>query len=280
MQGSTVPADSKVVIHWHPKFKSMNCAGLAYVTLGRSEELKDIYIKGTLLREGIHASPDALEETNRLQSIFDEKVNKLHEQAKTFWQITYLNVRSLLGCHKDDVKRDNFIMAADMFSLAETWLKPGETVEFDGFEGVFAGHGKGKGISSFSRIECTLVYSIATEKFSSIHLRFPKFDVISMYLSSGCNKEEIFVHLETWIDSSRPTAIMGDFNINYSRDNKLIQSIEKLGFLQLIQEPTRVSGSLIDHIYVNEALKLLGVFTQQDSAYYSDHDMITLYIRK
>ena len=77
----------------------MNCAGLAYVTLGRSEELKDIYIKGTLLREGIHASPDALEETNRLQSIFDEKVNKLHEQAKTFWQITYLNVRSLLGCH-------------------------------------------------------------------------------------------------------------------------------------------------------------------------------------
>ena len=260
-------------------FKNPTNAGLAYVALSRAQEMKDVYIKGDLERAGIHASPDALAESDRLQAIFDQNLAKISERAEKYWQISYLNVRSL-KCHKEDVEKDNFLMSADVFSLAETWLKPGEVVEFDGFEGVFAGHGKGKGISSFSRIECTLVYSIATEKFSSIHLRFPKFDVISMYLSSGCNKEEIFGHLETWIDTGRPTAIMGDFNINYSRDDKLIGSIEKLGFLQLIQEPTRVSGSLIDHIYVNEALKLLGVFTQQDSAYYSDHDMITLYIRK
>ena len=35
---------------------------MAYVALGRSEELKDIYIKGKVDPEGIHASPEALAE--------------------------------------------------------------------------------------------------------------------------------------------------------------------------------------------------------------------------
>ena len=268
------------MIHWHPKFKSPNCAGLAYVALGRSEEIKDIYIKGKIEKEGIHASQDALEETNRLQAIFDENVNRLNQRAENFWQISYLNVRSLIGCHKDDVKKDNFILGADVFSLSETWLKPGEVVEFDGFEGVFAGHGKGKGVSAFSKKECNVVYSIASEKFSSIHLRFPTFDVIFVYLSSGCNKEDILGHLKTWIDTDRPTAIMGDFNIDYCSDEKVSKGLGMIGFQQLIQQSTRISGSLIDHIYVNDALKSLGIGSQQDSAYYSDHDTITIYVSK
>ena len=58
--------------HWHSKFNSRSNARIAYVTLGRSKELNDIFIKGELEREGIHASPQALKETNRLQSIFDK----------------------------------------------------------------------------------------------------------------------------------------------------------------------------------------------------------------
>ena len=41
---------------------------MAYVSLGRTELLKDIYIKGKVDPKGIHASPKALEETWRLQS--------------------------------------------------------------------------------------------------------------------------------------------------------------------------------------------------------------------
>ena len=73
---------------------------------------------------------------------------------------------------------------------------------------------------------------------------------------------------------------MGDFNIDYSPDEKVSKCLKTLGFQQLIQEATRISGSLIDHIYVNEALKSQEIRTQQDSAYYSDHDVITLYIPK
>ena len=280
-QGKTVQSGSKVVVQRHNKFKSPNNAGIAYVALSRSEELKDVYIKGELDRAGIHASPEALEETNRLETIFEQNVAKIKDTADKHWKISYLNVRSLLGSHKEDVKKDNFIMSSDVFSLAETWLKPGEVVDFDGFEGVFAGHGKGKGVSAFSKIECSVMYSIATEYFSSIHLRFYNFDVVFVYISSGCNKDEILSHFNAWIDTAWPTAIIGDFNIDYSPEEKVSKGLEMIGFQQLIQTSTRSpSGSLIDHIYINHSMKSLGICFQQDSTYYSDHDIITLFVSK
>ena len=113
-----------------------------------------------------------------------------------------------------------------------------------------------------------------------MHLRTEKFDVIFVYLSNGCNKEDIFCQLEAWIENERPTTIMGDFNIEYQNEDKLIKSLEKIGFAQMMQESTCDTGSLIDHIYVNTALKLLNISTQRDSAFYSDHDIITINIPK
>ena len=274
-----MPAGSKVVVQWHEMFKNRTNAGLAYVALSRSEQLNDIYIKGTLERDGIHASTDALEETNRLQAIFDQNVVKSYERADEYWQISYLNVRSL-NCHKNDVAKDNFLMSADVFSLGETHLEQGDEIHFDGFTGNFASHGKGKGVSTFYSTECTMVNSIASEKYSGIHLRFDKFDGIFLYLSSGCDKEEILGHIETWIVDSTPTFIMGDFNIDFFKGDKLVKALENFGFEQLIKEATRTSGYLIDHIYVNKELMSLNVTTQIDSAYYSDHDIITIHIPK
>ena len=113
-------------------FKNRTNAGIAYVALSRSEQLNDIYIKGTLERDGIHASPDALEETNRLQTIFDQNAIKVNERAEKYWQISYLNVRSL-NCHKDDVAKDNFLMSAGRqnslrwfhWELCKSWERKG-----------------------------------------------------------------------------------------------------------------------------------------------------------
>ena len=63
-------------------------------------------------------------------------------------------------------------------------------------------------------------------------------------------------------------------------DGILVKALENLGFQQLIKESTRISGYAIDHIYVNKELMSLNVTTQIDSAYYSDHDIITLHIPK
>ena len=150
---------------------------MAYVSLGRTELLKDIFIRGEVDPEGIHASPKALEETMRLKNLFDQRVISLNERRQNFWKISYLNVRSIHG-KKGDVEIDNFLMSADIFALSETWLKPGEFVTFNDFKGNFANYGQGKGVSTFSSMESILKNSVASKTVSAIHLQTEKFDAI------------------------------------------------------------------------------------------------------
>ena len=171
-------------------------------------------------------------------------------------------------------------MAADVFSLGETWLEPGDTANFEGYIGSFANYGKGKGVSVFSKIDCYQMNKVTCTTYSAIHIRTNKFDAIFLYLSSDCNKEEISSTLEAWIDDDTPTAIIGDVNIDYSNSSKLIKFMEKKGFEQMIKKATCDTGSLIDHIYISKSLQELEIFIDQSAAYYSDHDIVTLYVKK
>lgn len=89
---------------------------------------------------------------------------------------------------------------------------------------------------------------------------------------------EVLSLLESWVLHERPTAIIGDFNINFSEDNKINRAMEKSGFQQLIRQPTYEEGSIIDHIYANKLMQKLNVSVEKYSVHYSDHDIITLYI--
>jgi hypothetical protein len=50
--------------------------------------------------------------------------------------------------------------------------------------------------------------------------------------------------------------------------------------LELIKDVTCDTGGTLDHIYINNAVKLKGITTEIDAAYYSDHDIIFLNIPK
>ena len=253
---------------------------MAYVCLGRCQEKDDIYIKGKVDPAGIHASPEALEENERLDKIFDENVKKQKDLKETHWIITYLNVRSL-KCHKKDVAIDTDLMESDIFSVGETWLKPKETVDFDGFVGHFANFDKGKGVATFSRMDsCTLMDSLASSSISAMYLKVEKFDMIFLYLSNDFNKEELINILNIWIDNERPTAVMGDMNWDASEDCKMKNYMETRGFHQMIEKATCDTGKILDHLYVNEAMKQHNVFFQQSSAYYTDHDKLSLFFPK
>ena len=73
---------------------------MAYVALGRTEQLKDIYIRGQVGPEGIHASEVALEETNRLQRMFDERdldvdYAVIHDNVPSEFNVDYWFEKSL-----------------------------------------------------------------------------------------------------------------------------------------------------------------------------------------
>ena len=105
--------------------------------------------------------------------------------------------------------------------------------------------------------------------------------------SSNCKKDNLFTLLDSWIEKDIPSAIMGDMNVTFFTGEKLkkantrfVSMMTMRGFHQLIKEPTHHDGNIIDHIYVNDAMLAQTFTTNIDAAYYSDHDIISLYIKK
>ena len=276
----------EVNIHW----PNVRKPGMIYVMLGRSERLEDIYISGKLDVSKISCDPKALEESKRLEEIFNHSEKEKEEKRKKCIKISYLNVQSMKSSdgHAKDVERDNVMMDADMFGLGETWLEKGTEVHFDGYSGYFANFGTGKGVAGYSKIDFVAEPEmVSTETYSAILFKTKDFHIVFLYISSNCKKACLFTLLDSWIEKKVPTAIMGDINEDFLKGEKLkkantrfVNMMALRGFQQLIKEPTYISGSVIDHIYVNDAMLAQGISTQIDGAYYSDHDIISLFIPK
>ena len=279
-------AGSAVNVHW----PSEKVYGMPYVMLGRSERLEDIYISGKLDVNLIQCDPKALEESKRLEEVFNQSEKEKEEKREKCVKISYLNVRSIKSAdgHAKDVERDNVIMDADMFGLGETCLEMGTEVHFDGYSGHFASIGKGKGVAGYSKLDLVAQpKTVSTETYSAILLKTKEFQIVFLYLSSNCKKDSLFTILDSWIEKEIPTAIMGDMNAKFLVGEKLKKASTRFvnmmtvrGFHQLIKEPTHLEGNIIDHIYVNNAMQCQTIAIQIDPVYYSDHDIISLYIPK
>lgn len=101
-------------------------------------------------------------------------------------------------------------------------------------------------------------------------------------MPSNYKRDDLFTLLDMWIEQDVATAVIGDINENPSklRKNPFLNKMTSMGFEQLIKETTCQTGSLIDHVYVNNTMKAKQIFTEVNAAYYSDHDIISLYIPK
>ena len=103
-----------------------------------------------------------------------------------------------------------------------------------------------------------------------------------MSLACTCLEQHLF--FQSWQMASftarHCTAVMGDVNENLGivKIRPFNKKMKSLGFEQLINSPTCDTGTTLDHIYVNKAMKEKGITTELDAAYYSDHDIISLYI--
>ena len=185
--------------------------------------------------------------------------------------------------HRKDIALDNIIMNTDMFGLAETWLEEDQQVHFNGFDGYFANFGNGKGVAGYNKLNLTCQpETVSSRTYSAIMFKARQFHIIFLYLSSNYNKDDLFALLDAWIENSVPTAIIGDVNENLGimKIRQFNKKMCSIGFEQLIKNATCDTGSILDHIYVNNAMKLKGNTTEIDAAYYSDHNIISLNIPK
>ena len=72
--------------------------------------------------------------------------------------------------------------------------------------------------------------------------------------------------------------ILGDFNKNYfTAESSFLKEYLEEEYEMIVKEPTHISGSLIDHVYVHKDLKTeFETRTSIHSIYFSDHDVVQI----
>ena len=71
--------------------------------------------------------------------------------------------------------------------------------------------------------------------------------------------------------------ILGDFNINLLGKLVATSSSALTNFIQIVKEPTHLSGSLIDHVYIHQDLfRNVNAEVKNFDVYFSDHDAIQI----
>ena len=187
---------------------------MAYTLFGRSQRLKDIHIYGGFEVDGIKCDQNALQETKRLENIFDDAQRVKTMKKANHWKISYMNICSL-NAHLDDLAVDNEVNDSDVIGLGETWMEQNKTIEFQDFEGHFASFGRGKGQAAFSRIPLSSQPEIvASSEFSAIFLSTCHFNMIFLYLSQNYDITYVSNVVGNWIEKDIPTVVMGDINEN------------------------------------------------------------------
>ena len=181
---------------------------MAYVILGRSEDINDIYIAGEFDPKYIKCEPASLLEAERLDNISLEKRLQQSQLEKSCLKISYLNVRSLRK-HIEDVVNDPLLMKSDIIGLGETWLYEDETVNFPNYFATYVSSGKGKGLSTFTKSSLFTI-TFKESDASAVFVTHELLDVVFLYLSQNFNWPRVMEFLESVISPNKATVVLGD----------------------------------------------------------------------
>ena len=116
------------------------------------------------------------------------------------------------------------------------------------------------------------VLEIVKDTFSTNKVR-----ILLLYRSPNSSLTIFYNRLEVFLSTIEVfDLILGDFNINvFASSNNNLQNI--MSQYQLLnQEPTHISGSLLDHVYIRrEAMQRFSLeIIQTISVYFSDHEAV------
>ena len=283
-QGQTVHKPSVTVCN----FKTVFQAAQAYVMLSRVETINQLYILGDVPVNKFYASPDALQELQRLETVSINRNKPQWEQSFSWsWKIGLLNCRSLRK-HIKDLKLDTVLSHSDVLCLNETWLLSDEVddqINMNGYKLHLNSMGNGKGLATYFKPDLVMPKrDIKKSKMQITVLSSPDIDIVSVYRSEGMNNTELARDLEEIIDQSKLTVVCGDFNLCYieHRQNEATKKLEQLGFTQLNKEASHYQGGHIDHVYTNHKTEKYRVNVSQYCPYYlaKDHNALLITINK
>ena len=277
VQGLSVP---QVVVSFDLLKQTAFHYGQIYVALSRVTTLAGLYIIGNFNKSAIRADPRATSEYNRLRNHPMQTIHKFHSKTSNTY-LSLLNVRSLKK-HAEDVARTSMIYS-DILCFTETQLRIGE--EAIQVDSIFPNH--------------NLVRNDNADKFQSIGFAYRKdmdvtdikysgrsviqvkntnvgsFTVILLYRKNQMQLHDFNQQLIHHMQTLTIDIILGDFNINSLASHSDMLSSTLSDYTPIVTDPTCITGSLLDNIYVRTALlNTWNVACSVDSIFFSDHEII------
>ena len=255
--------------------------GQIFVALSRVASLEGLYILGPFKLKSIRASPQALEEYNRLCLEIMLLPPNIEGVDSNSLVITLLNIRSF-NKHEIDVEPDRRLLNSDIICLTETQLP--ESLDS---QRILTLAGSDIFNNSEDRFQSLAICSRA-EIFVSLHTEVNGASLVTFVKSSFTSQtiKLLLLHkkytlplinlcswLQRFIASNTVHIILGDFNINVLQENGKLENVLS-SYNHIATASTHISRSLLDHVYIHqECSKELNTQSVID-IYFSDHDAI------
>ena len=273
-------------------------AAQSYVMLSRGECEDQLSIVEKLPEDKLYPDKEAIRELERMEKV---SINA----NPTAWdtvdnpqtiKVSFLNARSVKNKF-DSIKTDTSIQKSNLIFLAETWLEINDNVPvLSNYATNLCGGGRGQGMVAFSTESFTFDDSKDKEKMNLIKMKHKSIDIIGVYISQKADHSNVIKNLISMVDITRPTLIIGDFNIclRKNKNNPVTNFLISAGFSQLVKETTHIEvidilvlkvsinlihsqGGLIDHVYIFN-INEHHINLQLVPKYFSDHDALYLTI--
>ena len=269
--------------------KSFN-PGQIYVALSRVASLNGLYLTGEYKRTAIKADPKATDEYNLLREQYQMKSPDYHELQPDTLIITLLNTRSLLK-HACDIATDSVLLQSDILCLTETQMNNSSdttsvATHLKDFNEYY-NHNEDRFCSlaspyrdSIQIIENLDISNFTVLKVVKTSLPTNPIKILLLYRKCSVKQNTFNETLKYLVDSQDVDIILGDFNINaLAVDGDLAFLLE--AYEMIVNDPTHISGSLLDHVYVKKTLSSDFYITcMVKNIYFSDHDAVRIVLEQ
>ena len=266
------------------KKRSFN-EGQMYVALSRVTSIYNLFLIGKYSANVFRVNENATLEYKRLQENRFDTIDIDHVDCNGL-TISLLNARSLKR-HAVDISIARQLTENDILCLTESQITNDTDVtevleQLSSFKIYFNSCGERHQNLAICLREYTVLLKhgtfpgISTIDITKSSFSYDMIRIMLVYRSPNSSLTSFYNTLENFLRRYCIDMVLGDFNINtLNGANINLQNIFS-NYTLLVNEPTHISGSLIDHVYVyNESLqKFLPSKIEVLSIYFSDHDAV------
>ena len=260
-----------------------------YVALNRITSLTGLFLIGEYTKKALKVNNFAKLEYERLkqEQLFIPLISNTVEDKTLI--LTLFNKLSL-NKHAIDIAHTDALLNSDIVCLTETQLTPDQcltninhslnffTISYNSslnkYESLAICHASYLEILQHRKVNGLSVVTFRKPNFSE------RIFTMALLYRLHSSSRNIFYETIYELVNENIDIIMGDFNINaLNSEERHIRRILS-SYDMVVTEPTHISGSLLDHVYISKSLSAhLQCSSNISTMYFSDHEAVKVSLK-